>query len=172
MRCSSAAAALCLTRKEKKNLFLTLTPVTKCQDLKQNLRQMSHSQHGTVHPHTVCVHTVFQRATEEARGRFLLVPLGHLLTLSLDLSEFGLRGELCDAFHSNAFEKYCSLGGRRRKTESWTENKDTPSHSSRRNISNAGNTLQTAVSLPYESLCAETAGWSIISVALLFVLSL
>lgn len=121
-------------RKKKKNLFLTLTSVTKCQDLKRNLRRMSHSQHGTVHPHTVCVYTVLQRATEEAWGRFLPFPLGHLLTLSLDLSEFGLRGDLCDAFHSNAFEKYGSLGGRRRKTESWIENKDTPSHASRRNI--------------------------------------
>lgn len=59
-------------------------------------------------------HAVFQRAMEEAKGSFLLVPLGHLLTPSLDLSEFGLCGHLRDAFHRDAFEKYCALGGKQR----------------------------------------------------------
>lgn len=76
---------------------------------------MSHYQHSTVRPHTVCVHTVFQRALEEAMGRFLLVPLCHLLTLSLDLSEFGLCGDLCDAFHCDAFKKYSTLGGKKQE---------------------------------------------------------
>lgn len=42
---------------------------------------------------------------------FLLVPLGHLLTHSLDLSEFWLRGDLCDPSHRDALEEYCTLDG-------------------------------------------------------------
>lgn len=118
----------------------------------------------------ICTHTVFQRATEEAKGRFLLVPLGHLLTPSLDLSEFGLWSDLCDAFHCDAFKKYCSLGGKRRRTEGWTwlEFKDAPSHTYRRNILNTGDTSQPAASLLYESQCAETTGRNIINPGLPF----
>lgn len=131
---------------------------------KKQKSKMSHYQHSTVHPHTVCVHTQFStRALEEAKGRFLLVPLGHLLTLSLDLSEFGLCGDLCDAFHCDPFKKYSTLGEKRSQIEGWTwfEFKDTPSHTYKRNI-------LTVASFLYESLCAETTDRNILNPALPF----
>lgn len=91
---------------------------------------MSHSwqQQKTVHPHTVHFHTHTHThfhggAKQKSEGRCLLVPLGHLLTQSLDLSELGLCGDLCDAIYCDAFKKHCSLrrgGEGERKIEGWT----------------------------------------------------
>lgn len=76
---------------------------------------MSHSQHSTVQystPTYVYTNThSFPEGCEEGKERiFLLVPLGHLLTLSLDLSQFRLCGDLRDAFHWDAFKEHCTLG--------------------------------------------------------------
>ena len=77
---------------------------------------MSHSQHSTVRPH-VSTHS-FPKGYEEGKkcklkkggGGFLLLPLCHLLTHSLDLAKLGLCGDLCDTFHRDAFKEYCTLG--------------------------------------------------------------
>lgn len=43
------------------------------------------------------------------KAHFLLVPLGHLLTQALDLTQFGLRGDLSDALHRDAFKEHRTL---------------------------------------------------------------
>lgn len=66
------------------------------------------------HTHNLaCVHSS-PGGEEEAKGRLLPVPLGHLLTFPLDFSKFGLHCELCDAFHIDAFKEHGSLEGKQK----------------------------------------------------------
>lgn len=99
---------------EKNNLFWGLVKDVKSQNKKKD-SDVWVTPNSNTHPHTACVHTDLQRAEEEeAKGRLLPVPLGHLLTFSLDFSKFGLPCKLCDAFHADAFKEYGSLGGKQK----------------------------------------------------------
>lgn len=74
------------------------------------------------------VNIQLQSSEEEAKGRLLPVPLGHLLTFSLDFFKFGLPCDLCDAFHTDAFKEYSSLRGKQKAELGLELKKLTPTH--------------------------------------------
>lgn len=97
-------------KKEKKKIDTWVTPNSK------------------THPHAPCESTARQSGEIQAKGRLLPVPIGHLLTFSLDFSKFVLCRDLRDAFHADAFKENSSLG-RKQKAELGPElKKPTPTH--------------------------------------------
>lgn len=111
----------CMSLSEKNNLFWGLAEDVKTSKKKKKKIDTWVTPNSKTHPHAL------QSREEEAKGRLLPVPLGHLLTFSLDFSKFGLRRDLCDTFHADAFKEYSSLG-EKREGWTWTGVKEAHSH--------------------------------------------
>lgn len=146
-----------LPDKNTGNLFWGLVEDVKSQNKKKDSDTWVTPNSNT---HTACVHTDLQRAEEEeAKWRLLPVPLGHLLTFSLDFSKFGLRCQLCDAFHIDAFKEYSSLGGKQ-KAELGLEGKTpAPTHAAQSMLLISKQTLPC-----FESLCGDNRYKDLLSV--------
>lgn len=93
-----------ISAEKKREIYSWLCRLSKSVRIWRKKKQMSHS---TQYSPPTC-------AGSQGHQEDLLVPLGHLLTQSLDVAEFGLRGDLCDAPGADSFEEHRTLGERAR----------------------------------------------------------